>query len=218
MTNKWQTKNRTKKCVAPKSVLVITVLIWYTLFVLSTDLALTLRCATQHTYMHAKLVQSCLALCDPVDCTAFQAPLSVEFSRQEYWSGLPCPPPGDLPDSGIKPLSSVSSAMAGVFFTTSAICEISFSILVCKIPSRPSLGLWVFHFKMVYVLPELDWKITFYSAIRFVCWRDYFPCVIKLFLGKPIFIYPIINTGDSSTEIEYMWCGPAKLCFLFHMN
>ena len=80
--------------------------------------------------MHAKLVQSCLALCDPVDCTAFQAPLSVEFSRQEYWSGLPCPPPGDLPDSGIKPLSSVSSAMAGVFFTTSAIWEISFSILV----------------------------------------------------------------------------------------
>ena len=34
---------------------------------------------------------------------ARQAPLSVEFSRQEYWSGFPCPPPGDLPDSGIKP-------------------------------------------------------------------------------------------------------------------
>ena len=36
---------------------------------------------------------------------AHQAPLSVGFSRQEYWSGLPCPPPGDLPDSGIKPVS-----------------------------------------------------------------------------------------------------------------
>ena len=36
---------------------------------------------------------------------AFQAPLSVEFSRQEYWSGLPCPPPGDLPNPGIKPRS-----------------------------------------------------------------------------------------------------------------
>ena len=34
---------------------------------------------------------------------AHQAPLSMEFSRQEYWSGLPCPPPGDLPDPGIKP-------------------------------------------------------------------------------------------------------------------
>ena len=38
---------------------------------------------------------------------AHQAPLSVEFSRQEYWSGLPCPSPGDLPDPGIKPISPV---------------------------------------------------------------------------------------------------------------
>ena len=36
---------------------------------------------------------------------AHQAPLSVGFSRQEYWSGLPCPPPGDLPNPGIKPKS-----------------------------------------------------------------------------------------------------------------
>ena len=34
-----------------------------------------------------------------------QAPLSMKFSRQEYWSGLPCPPPGDLPNSGIKTMS-----------------------------------------------------------------------------------------------------------------
>ena len=43
------------------------------------------------------------------------------FSRQEYWSGLPCPLPGDLPDSGIKPTSHVS-CIAGEFFTTSAAC------------------------------------------------------------------------------------------------
>ena len=43
-----------------------------------------------------------------------QAPLSMGFSRQEYWSGLPCPPPGDLPDPGIKPASLMSSAFAGV--------------------------------------------------------------------------------------------------------
>ena len=47
-----------------------------------------------------------------------QAPLSIEFSRQEYWNGLPFPPPGDLPDSGIKPASLVSLALAGRFFTT----------------------------------------------------------------------------------------------------
>ena len=46
---------------------------------------------------------------------AHQAPLSMEVSRQEYWSGLPFPPPVDLPDPGIEP---VSPALAGRFFTT----------------------------------------------------------------------------------------------------
>ena len=46
---------------------------------------------------------------------AFQASLSMEFSRQESWNGLPFPPPGDLPDSGIEP---ISPALAGKFFTT----------------------------------------------------------------------------------------------------
>ena len=47
-----------------------------------------------------------------------QAPLSMGFSRYEYWSGLPCPAPGDLPDPGVKPMTPVSSALAGRFFTT----------------------------------------------------------------------------------------------------
>ena len=41
-----------------------------------------------------------------------QAPLSMEFSRQEYWSGLPCPPPGDLPGPGTEPMSLTSPALA----------------------------------------------------------------------------------------------------------
>ena len=45
---------------------------------------------------------------------AHQASLSVGFSRQEYWTGFPCPPPGDLPDLGIEP---ESPALAGSFFT-----------------------------------------------------------------------------------------------------
>ena len=45
------------------------------------------------------------------------------FSRQEYSSGLPCPTPGDLPDPGIEPMSFMSSALAGRFFTTSATWE-----------------------------------------------------------------------------------------------
>ena len=47
---------------------------------------------------------------------AHQAPLSVGFSRQEYWSGLPFPTPGHLPDAGIEPMSPESPALAGRFF------------------------------------------------------------------------------------------------------
>ena len=54
---------------------------------------------------------------------ALQAPLSMGFSRQEYWSGLPCPP-GDLPDPRIEPTSLKSPALAEKFFTTSIIWEL----------------------------------------------------------------------------------------------
>ena len=49
---------------------------------------------------------------------AHQAPLSIVFPRQEHWSGLPFPPPGDLPDPGIEPMSLASPALADEFLTT----------------------------------------------------------------------------------------------------
>ena len=54
---------------------------------------------------------------------ARQAPLSMGFSRQEYWNGLPCPPSGGLPYTGIKPMSLTSPSLAGRFFTTSTTWE-----------------------------------------------------------------------------------------------
>ena len=54
---------------------------------------------------------------------AGQIPLSVGFSRQEYWSGVPYPPSGDLPNPGIELMSLASSALAGRFFTISATWE-----------------------------------------------------------------------------------------------
>ena len=63
---------------------------------------------------------------------ACQAPLSMGFSRQEYWSGLPCPPPGDLPDSGIEPMSLTSPALTGEGFTTSTTWEAQKQCIVCK--------------------------------------------------------------------------------------
>ena len=82
-----------------------------------------------------------LSLIDPITCNSFaqslcrvqlfvnlwtvalQALPPMGFSGQAYWSGLPFPPPGDLPDPGIKPMSFVSPALAGRFFTTSATWE-----------------------------------------------------------------------------------------------
>ena len=57
---------------------------------------------------------------------ACQAPLSMGFFRQEYWSGLPFPPPGDLSEPGVKPASLMSPTLAGGFFTTSATWEALF--------------------------------------------------------------------------------------------
>ena len=69
-----------------------------------------------YAWLHVQLLQSCLILCDPMDPmeptrllmdpmepTRFLCP--IVFSKQEYWSGLPCSPPGDLPDPGVKPVS-----------------------------------------------------------------------------------------------------------------
>ena len=58
---------------------------------------------------------------------AHQAPLYMEFSRQEYWSGLLFPPPGYLTDPGIEPMSLVSPALTREFFTTSTTWEVEIS-------------------------------------------------------------------------------------------
>ena len=103
---------------------------------------------------NAKSLQSCLTLRNPMDCSspgfsihgilqarilewvtmpswvAHQAFLSMGFSRQEYWSGLPCPPPGgNLPNPGMEPASLSSSALAGRFFTTSATWWLIFTLV-----------------------------------------------------------------------------------------
>ena len=66
--------------------------------------------------------------CKPMDCSPPGSPVHG-ISRQEYWSGLPCPPPGDLPDPGTESVSPMSPALAGRFFTTEA-------------PGKPQLLPW----------------------------------------------------------------------------
>ena len=73
--------------------------------------------------VHAKLLQSCLTLCESMDYSLPGS--SVQgFSRQEYWSGLLCPPPGDVPNPKMEPESLMSPALAGGFFSTSTTWEV----------------------------------------------------------------------------------------------
>ena len=111
--------------------------------------------------MHAKSLQSCPTLCNFMDCIARQTPLTMGFSWQGYWSGLPCPPPGDLPDPGIESASLMSLALAGRSFTTSATWEApTFNILEHK---QTCLLLWskiLLTFKAVHYRNILG-KVTF---------------------------------------------------------
>ena len=80
--------------------------------------------------MHVELLQSCPTLFDPLD---YSLPVStvLGFCRQEYWSRLPCSPPGDLPHAGVEPTSLTYFALAGGFFTTGDLeYPLIFSILL----------------------------------------------------------------------------------------
>ena len=70
----------------------------------------------------AKSLQSCSVLCDPMDCIPPGSSVH-QILQQEYWSGLPHRPPGDLPNPGIEPASLMSPVLAGGFFITSATWE-----------------------------------------------------------------------------------------------
>ena len=80
---------------------------------------------------------SCIRLFVTPGTAARQAPLSMEFSGQEFWSGLPFPPAGDFPHPRTEPVSLSSPALTGRFFTTSATWEVQ-----CDLDSRliPGLG------------------------------------------------------------------------------
>ena len=106
-------------------------------------------------------------LCVTQWTVACQGPLSMGFSRKEYWSGLPCPPPGDLPDPGTELVSCTSPALAGGFFTTGT-------------PRKPCLWLILISGNTLqedYIWPQ-QWHIftvsTFglFSYVSIICCRN----------------------------------------------
>ena len=81
----------------------------FTLYKIGSERSITYMCVCVcvcvYAWFSVKSLQSCLTLCNHMDYRACQAPLPMGFSRQDYWSGLPCPPPGDFSDPGIKHVS-----------------------------------------------------------------------------------------------------------------
>ena len=117
-------------------------------------------------HARAKSLQSC-RFCAPLWTAAHQAPLSVGFSRQEYWSGLLCCPPGDLPDPGIEPLSLSFPALAGRFFTTNSMdIHTTFWITCPELASKPG--------RLHYMLTPDFWRkgrsvARFYLTCSWLC-------------------------------------------------
>ena len=95
---------------------------------------------------------SCVWLLTTPRTVAHQAPLSMGLSRQENWSGLPCPPLGNLPNPGIKPEALTSLALEGEFFTTSATWETQVHVV------------WL-HLTLTTVL-----EVCYHSHWRQYCW------------------------------------------------
>ena len=140
---------------------------------------------------------------------AHQASLSMGFSRQEYWSGLPVPSPGDLPDPGIRPMSLKSSALAGEFFTTGATWEA---------PMLPVLILFYLFIYFDWAGPSLlrrlfsSYKSGRYSsvAVRGLLMDGGFSRCRAWALGHPGFIaavHGLSNCGSWALEHRRTSCG-----------
>ena len=89
---------------------------------------------------------------------ALQAPLSMGFSKQEHWSGLPFPPPGDLPNSEIKPASIVSPALAGRFFTNCVTREAPYGYNIVLLATATTL--YIRPLKLIRLITESLYPLT----------------------------------------------------------
>ena len=91
-------------------------------------------------YVYVLSSFSRVQLCVTLWAVARQAPLSMGFFQQEYWNGLPCPPPGDLPDPGIKPASPASPTLLVEFFITDPLWRFLKNLKV-ELPCDPAIPL-----------------------------------------------------------------------------
>ena len=130
---------------------------------------------------------------------AHQAPLSMEFSRQEYWSGFPFPPSRDLPDPQFKPVSLVSSALAGRFFTSVPLGSPCHIIVTCYLRD------------LVYVSSP-PW-IPASSPIK---WGQYFKAPSNFNMLYSTGVKLLLMSRYSVLKIKLIWCYSVTLRVIFY--
>ena len=142
---------------------------------------------------------------------ALQAPLSMGFSRQEFWSGLPCPPPGDLSDPGIKPAFLMSPALAGRFFTASTTWEAQ--SISCSVMSDSAILWTVLH--PTWVSPGKNTGVGCHALLQGIfLTQGLNPCLLHLLVwqagslllappGKPFVIYYLTLIVGGNCSISY---------------
>ena len=139
----------------------------------------------------AKLLQLC-RLCATLWTVARQSPLSMRFSKQEHWIGLLCPPPGNLPDSGLKSTSLLSPALAGRVSTARATWE-------------GHLPLYSLLFSLLMVSLDEQKFLILLSTVSFSPFTG-----ITFVSCQKIFVYPQV------TKI-FSYVFFLKHCFTFHI-
>ena len=115
---------------------------------------------------------------------ALQAPLSMGFSKQEYWSGLPCPPPGGLPNPGLEPESLMSPALAGRFLTPSAIWEAlgrckslgSLKSFLCPVPQLSGARILCFLILSLFRVPR---NLVGSGGLLTAKWQAFFVSILS---------------------------------------
>ena len=137
---------------------------------------------------------SCVQLFVTPWTVAHQAPLSMKFSRQEYWCGLPFPSPGDLPNPGIAPTSLASLALAGRFFTPTAMWEAHFYFLYVSLICPISLLLFPSLISYTSCFSLFQGKVTSSLALLgFSRAFEIFFCALNwFFLWRLFHIWPFI--------------------------
>ena len=122
-----------------------------------------------------------------------QAPLSTGFSRQEYWSGLPCPPPGHLPNLGIECMSLMSPALAARSFTTSATWEVQGMALLGVI------------MEMEQGCQERIWRSCSFVISRMFAWDPCWRYTMWLTSSPPIFLSKWSNLNNVTSACSARW-------------